>query len=72
MVKNDGYRLITAGPDDELNLHADGEINTGENNKKINKSKAGKVDGLIGKAKKNEQVRGEFIHTKFLGMNYPS
>ena len=45
--ERDGYRPITTSPEDELNLHTDGELLTGENKENITITK--KLDGRTGK-----------------------
>ena len=46
--ERDGYRPITTSPDDELSLHTDGELITGENKENITTQNK-KLDDQTGK-----------------------
>ena len=66
--RNGCYRPITTSPEDELNLHTDGELNTGEI-KTENIITEKKLDGQIGNVNNRTDTGGGYIHQKFLDMN---
>ena len=55
--RNGCYRPITTSPEDELNLHTDGELNTGEI-KTENKITEKKLDGQIGNVNNRTDTGG--------------
>ena len=66
--ERDGNRPITTSPEDELNLHTDGELITGENKKNLEQSKTKKLDGQTGEVINRIDTGVSNMYTHFLDM----